>query len=61
MRRYLFKLAQQHDVDTANTAIQQVQLWTLQMNASRKAAQDLASHSETAIVCCGEMAIQTNN
>ncbi|HEC85424.1 MAG: hypothetical protein DRR08_12775 [Candidatus Parabeggiatoa sp. nov. 2] len=61
LRRYLFQLAQQHDVVTALMVIQQVQLWTLQMAASRKAAQDLASHPETAIAFCGEMAIQTNN
>jgi hypothetical protein len=61
LRTYLFKLAIEHDAKTAFNAIEQVQLWTLQMTASRKAAQDLSNHSETAINFCGEIAIQTNN
>jgi len=53
-------MAKQHDANTALYAIQQVQLWTLQISASRQAAQDLASHPQTAIAFCGEVAIQTN-
>ena len=61
MRSYLVKIAKQHDNQTAFKAIQQVQLWTLQMAASRRAAQDLSSHPNTAISFCNEIAIQTNN
>jgi hypothetical protein len=61
LRAYLFNLAIQHNAHFALGAIQQVQLWTLQMAASRKAAQDLANHPKTAINCCGEIAIRTNN
>jgi hypothetical protein len=61
LRHYLFKLAKQYDVNTVLNAIQQVQLWTLQMAASRRAAQDLANHPDTAISFCNEIAIQTNN
>ncbi len=61
LRSYLIEIAKQHNTKTAFNAIQQVQLWTLQMAASRRAAQDLASHKETAISFCHEIAIQTNN
>ncbi|MDM8562799.1 hypothetical protein QUF54_05535, partial [Candidatus Marithioploca araucensis] len=61
LRHYLIKIGKQHGSETAFNAIQQVQLWTLQMAASRRAAQDLASHKETAISFCHEIAIQTNN
>jgi len=61
LRSYLVKIAKQYDSNTAFNAIQQVQLWTLQMAASRRAAQDLASHKDTAISFCNEIAIQTNN
>jgi len=60
LRYYLFLLGKQQDASTAFNAIQQVQLWTLQMRASRQAAHDLASHPETALAFCGEMVIQTN-
>jgi len=61
LRGYLIKIAKQHDSQTAFNAIQQVQLWTLQMAASRRAAQDLANRPDTAISFCHEIAIQTNN
>lgn len=60
LRHYLFQLAKQHDANTALEAIQLVQLRTLQMTASRQAAQDLAKHPETAFAFCGEVAIRTN-
>ena len=60
LRHYLFQLAKQYDANTALKAIQQVQLKTLQMTASRQAAQDLARHPETAFAFCGEVAIRTN-
>jgi GTPase SAR1 family protein len=61
LRSYLVKLAQQQDIKTAFDAIQQVQLWTLQMSVAREAAQELASHPETAINFCGEIVLRTNN
>jgi MFS family permease len=61
LRRYLVKIAKQHDNQTVFNAIQQVQLWTLQIAASRRAAQDLANSPDTAISFCHEIAIETNN
>lgn len=61
LRYYLFRIAKKQNIKTAIDAIQQVQLWTLQMAASRQAAQDLACHPETALPFCHEIASQTNN
>ncbi len=58
---YLVNLAKQHDVKTALTAIRILQDWTLQGHASTQAAKQLATHPDTAVVFCGEIAIQTNS
>jgi len=60
LRGYLFRLGKD-DVSKALEAIQEVQLWTLQMYASAIAARDLAKDGDTAIAFCGQIAIQSNN
>lgn len=57
---YLIQLARYHDAHTAFEAIQTLQFWSLQMRATRLAAQELANDKETAIDFCGHIAIQTN-
>ncbi|MDM8565832.1 hypothetical protein QUF74_09280 [Candidatus Halobeggiatoa sp. HSG11] len=61
LRSYLFQIAKQRNAKDAFEAIQQVQLWTLQIYAAKKAAQDIACHPKTAIKFCGEIALKTNS
>lgn len=60
LRKYLTVLCSQHGPDTALRAIQTVQFRSLQMLAAYRSALDLASHSDTALPFCGQVAITMN-
>ncbi|MFO1429467.1 MAG: hypothetical protein U1F76_04895 [Candidatus Competibacteraceae bacterium] len=60
IRKYLTGLCSKHGPATALQAIQAVQFRSLQMLAARRAALDLATHPDTALPFCGQVAMTTN-
>lgn len=61
LRHYLVLLCQAHGSAIAMQAIQATQFGSLQTNAARQAAFDLASAPDTALPFCGLIALSTNS
>jgi hypothetical protein len=60
LHKYLTGLCSKHNSATALQAIQAVQFRSLQMLAASRAALDLATHPDTALSFCGQVAMTTN-